>query len=567
MNSVEDPHPSEITFDRKSLRAAAAIFCLLLVAVPLIRHVLEWKKPREDRWLPLVELWNHPSQRAYNSLFEIKQKNPRITREAPNLRDHFAAFETGLKKAPFADWIRRGDQEFLHRCFNQGNSQVFGGKNGWLYYQPALDAITGLGALRPEPDTVTKDPNRPDWIAPFPVISHFARQLQERGIRLAIVPIPVKPMIENEGLGLSRPVKHPDQNRFYQLLRQDGIEVIDLFELLSEKRFQNGKEVFLRTDTHWTNETVQEAARATAAKIAEEPWFREWPRPLRCRFETTNRTARGDLVRMLGLDQKGSAYGNEVQDLDRVVDDATGHPLQDDLFSPVSVLGDSFVNIYEEPGLGFGSPDDEGQLIGAGFASHLAAALGIRLHVVAINGGGSTEVRRAFAALPDNVVRSRKLVVWVLASRDLFLAESAAARAGVYWRDVEFNQQRESLESLSDSASPAQGPLILTGVLRKKSAIPDPQKSPYADAIYATVFDSIEVESGEYYDEEAYVFLWAFRDKTRLPGANLEVGKKYRLILNSLSANPVIAQKRQLDDFRRTDIDPFFAIEAREKKK
>ena len=166
-----------------------------------------------------------------------------------------------------------------------------------------------------------------------------------------------------------------------------------------------------------------------------------------------------------------------------------------------------------------------------------------------------------FASLPDNVVRSKKLVIWAIASRDFLLSESAANRAGVVWRDVEFNTEVEELLS-PDTSEPVDDYLILSGVLKDKSAIEDPTQTPYTEAIYAAIFEDIKVVSGEYYDSEAYVFLWAFRDRKLLPTSHLSPGQRYQLKLIPMIKKPELSRKTQLDDVTRFDLDRFFAVEV-----
>ena len=86
-------------------------------------------------------------------------------------------------------------QGVLSRTLREGNRKTYIGSDGWLYLQAALDSLTGYGPLEPEPDSVAKDPNREPWRSPLDAITKFAAQLDELGVELVLVPIPVKPMI------------------------------------------------------------------------------------------------------------------------------------------------------------------------------------------------------------------------------------------------------------------------------------------------------------------------------------------------------------------------------------
>ncbi|MDF1815697.1 MAG: hypothetical protein P1V20_26095 [Verrucomicrobiales bacterium] len=549
-------HPSKVVFSGKPLLAVLFVFLGFLVLVPLVRHLTEFSKPDEERWFPVVELWNIHGERSFNLLFEKKAKNPAVTRQTPNLRDHLQALEAGVKDSPFRKRIQKSEQTVLSTVFGKGNSKVVTGKDGWLYYRPAIDALTGRGPFEPEPDSVTKDPDRPLWQEPLPVIAKFAKQLRERNIDLMIVPIPVKPMIETEGLGLSGVIRHPDQERFYQALKDMGITVVDLLPAFAAAK-SNG-DVFLRQDTHWRAEIAKESARIVSDEIKKLSWYaatEKKPAPV---IQSVTRSGIGDLAEMMGTGR----FKPEIQTLERVLDPETKTAIEGSLLSPLCVIGDSFVNMYEEPGLGYGS-DDEG-LIGAGFASHLSDFLKMRPMVLAINGEGATGIRQRFASHPDNVVRSKKLLIWAIASRDFLLSESAANRTGVLWRDVEFNPETEHTPEDPPTTENDGDLLILSGTLKEKSAIEDPQRTSYSEAIYSTVFDNITVLKGEYFDAEAYVFLWAFKDRKLLPSARLEVGKKYRLTLDAMRKHPELSRKTQLDDLLRYDIDRLFAIEVEE---
>lgn len=262
---------------------------------------------------------------------------------------------------------------------------------------------------------------------------------------------------------------------------------------------------------------------------------------LKTRIETIARESRGDLVGMLSAKMDG-----EQVTLQRVVNETDGTLTASDPASPVVVLGDSFVNIFEDPSLGFS--DGEKESIGAGFSSHLAAALARPVHTIAINGGGASAVREAFAAFPGEVIGKKKIVVWLLSSRDLLLAEIPARRAGIEWREVTFPAAIKSPAPVPPSADS----VGITGILREKSLIEDPAQTPYASAIYSTLFESDD-------GQERLVFLWAFRDRKLEPGAAVEPGRRYRLRLVPLEGHAEAGRATRLDDFFRPELEPVFA--------
>ncbi|MCE9520707.1 MAG: hypothetical protein K8R87_14305 [Verrucomicrobia bacterium] len=339
---------------------------------------------------------------------------------------------------------RKTVQDWLTHEAEQGNRQVYIGYNKMLFYQPDLDALTGRGPHE------ARD-----------VIIKFAAQLKERGVALLIVPVPSKPMIYPElVIGDTRHdwMTHPDAPAFYQALRTQGINVLDLtadFAKLRDRRrhvFEDAPDskdktavaqaksqareltkTFLKQDTHWT----PEAMRFTADKVAAYVKLK-FPQTVQPQFkmiravDSVERKSTGDLVELLDLDHATPSFAAE-RVLLQVVGEGT-----EDRDSPVVLLGDSFVNIYDDPALGFENPAKPKERISAGFAQTLAQRLQQPLDVIAINGSGSIGVRKALAARPDHEIRTKKLVIWVMAARDLLLSKDAARAAGVEWTDVTF---------------------------------------------------------------------------------------------------------------------------------
>ncbi|MEM6280021.1 MAG: hypothetical protein AAF733_11115, partial [Verrucomicrobiota bacterium] len=173
-------------------------------------------------------------------------------------------------------------------------------------------------------------------------------------------------------------------------------------------------------------------------------------------------------------------------------------------------------------------------------------------HVIAMNGGGATGVRSAFASLPDDVVRRKEKVIWVLSARDLMLSELPGRRAGIRWAPVEFNEEVSTVQEPIAKVT-------LEATLREKSAVGDPETTPYDSAVYSAVFDEVEAEEGEYSDSEAYVFLWAFRNRELDETALLTEGQRYRIHLVPFPTTGPLSQTTQLDDLFRTDLTRFFA--------
>lgn len=465
---------------------------------------------------------------------------PSPPKPSATLRARLASWEETAKTLPLLEGWRRTDQARLTAALGAGNRRVFAGRDGWLYYRPDLEAVFGKGPGHLEPPSVARERHERAWRPPLPVVRDFAAQLAERGIRLVFVPVPTKPMLCRRGLGLGDGLFLPPAwAEMAEELAEGAVELVDLLPVLAG--FGNESERFLRQDTHWTPQAMEAAARAVADRVKAGAGAAEYG------TEALDRSGRGDLVGMLDLDDAGAPFPPE-----RVVLRRPRPPADPETEAELVLLGDSFVNVFDDPELGFGGPGEES--IGAGFAAHLSAALGVRIELLAVNGGGASAVREAFAALPPGRLGRVRTVVWVLSARDVLLPELPARRAGIEWREVSLPPPG-ALRS-EPEPEPADGVRELVATLREKSAIEDPQLTPYADAIYSTLF---ETASGG----ELYVFHWAFRRRELEPAAALEEGRRYRLRLVPLDrAGPAAGRATRLDDLFRVDLFPWFAEAA-----
>lgn len=548
-------HPEEVRVGKRTAWLLSALFILIITLPPVLRNVHNAFCKKNNQWVPLLEFFHHPNALSQSALASKRRNHPSIEREQPNLQDHLRSFETKLEDADYTTAIRRWMQTELAALLNEGNNKAVIGDDGVLYYQAAITSLVGYGPLQPEPDSVMKNPDRAAWTPPLPVIVNFAEQLRQRGIDLLLVPVPVKPMIYPEGIGKTEqgPVRHKDQLALYKKLRQSGIDVLDLSDLFWLMKDQ--QQVFLKQDTHWTQAAVQAAAKKVAGRIKTKDWFAGVQGELNFTNSEINRQHQGDLVGMLELLDVQQFFKNEQQTLQIIIDTATGKPVANDSRSPIVLLGDSFVNIYDFPGIGFNDPkwksadkNDSEPLIGAGFAQHLAAQLQTRLDLYVSNGGGATQVRKDFADRPDNEVRSKKIVVWVLASRDLLLSEGPASIAGVHWRDVEFNQAISKLPNTP--ITELSKAITIEATLTERTALQDPKSTPYKEAIYSALFaiDGKTAKQLKIEGEELPAYLWGFRNRQVLDSGKLEVGAKYRLSLVPWASKTNLQSIQKMDD-------------------
>jgi alginate O-acetyltransferase complex protein AlgJ len=131
---------------------------------------------------------------------------------------------------------------------------------------------------------------------------------------------------------------------------------------------------------------------------------------------------------MLETEPAVNPFPNECVQIATVLEGA--HLVKGNDAAPVLLLGDSFSNVYSRPDLGWGQ--------GAGLAEQLMLALGVRVQVIAQNGGGATISRETLAQKPQ-ALQHKKVVLWAFSARDLYdetiawervpLPETAAANS------------------------------------------------------------------------------------------------------------------------------------------
>ena len=345
----------------------------------------------------------------------------------------------------------------------------------------------------------------------------FGEQLAEKDVRLVLVPIPVKPMIYPEHVGgrktEGKALRHRDSESFYGELREGGVEVLDLAQDFVEFK-ESGTQVFLKQDTHWTPEAMEEAARVVAMSVGKSLSTRRNAEPVHPdaaggeNLGSLQISRLGDLVEKLDLPRAVHGFLEEEEEVEV-------HPIPEaDVFdedSPVVLLGDSFSNIYHSAQLGWGEK--------AGFPEHLSRELGMPIDTIAQNGQASTGVRKTLASRPG-ALDGKNVVIWAIAARDLFLSETVARETSVEWHDVEFNPAPKV------SRQPLTGDLVVEAEMVARSAIENPKSVSYPDGLYVAKYRVDDFVAGNWHESEIFVIHWAFRQKELLPESKFQVGDR-----------------------------------------
>jgi alginate O-acetyltransferase complex protein AlgJ len=475
----------------------AAAFLLTIAAVPAVQYVHEAVRTRQLKPRALDFLSAFPA--AGQEFARADGIAGGVAAASASLRRDFKAFEKSLEDESLL--VRHAlppVQEFAARFLGLGNEKVYLGRDGWLFYRPDVDYVAGPGFLDP---AVLRARGKGSGIHPdpLPALVRFREDLAARGIRLLVVPVPVKPVIEPEHLSARRhangnPPQNPSYPRFLADLRRNGIDALDITPVLAADKAADGIPCFLKTDTHWSPRTVERVAELIAEGTRIVPGapgsaFRRGP--------SKKVTNAGDLAVMLRLSPQSTLFPRETVEI-RPVTEAGGAPWRADPAAEILVLGDSFTNVYSGEDLGWGT--------GSGLAEQLSFALQRPVDRIAVNAGGAYTARQTLARSPGRLA-GKRLVIYEFAMRDLASGD---------WKVTPLAEPK---------AEEAPAASTVTGVIREISRAPRPGTVPYKDLLICLHLDSI----GNFPFQEILVFLPGMKNNVLTAATSLAPGRRVTL--------------------------------------
>lgn len=511
-------------------RTLAACFLVVIVAVPAARFACELLADASRLPQPLEAFRLLPAAvRAYQHKGGSTVENV-LAANAATLRniDHFAAaLEDG---SPQDRFLRPHVQAYMTCWAGLGTEQAYVGRQGWLFYRPDIDHVTGAGFLdrrhlawrRVEGNEYTAPPQGD----PRKAILQFHARLGRQGIRLVVVPTPLKPMIHGEKFSSRFDARggvqaNPSFEQFRQALEAAGVLVFDPAPILAEARARTGRDQFLRCDTHWTPEAMD----LVAARLARFVAGRVELVPYRLRLARAAETVSGagDIAAMLGLPDGRRLFGPQTVEIRPVLD--TGGTL---LWRPrkdaaVLLLGDSFTNVYSLEAMGWGHT--------AGLAEQLSFHMKRPIDRIARNDDGAFATRaalvRELAAGRDRLA-GKKVVIWQFAARELSAGD---------WKliDMTVGKPRPSNFIVLEAGSTR----VVTATVSDVSPVPRPGSVPYRDHICQIHLTDLEDESGKPIPgREALVFMWSMRSKVLTPAGRYRQGQSVRLRIRAWEGVP-----------------------------
>ena len=291
------------------------------------------------------------------------------------------------------------------------------GRDGWLFFGPELRSV-GVGKFWGDRALDVSQASNSDYADPLPAILDFKAQLDKAGIELLFVPVPPKCIVYADKLtarlNLEKGLPRFDlaHQQFYELLRKNGVDVLDLTPEFFAHRIDEDA-IYCKTDTHWSGRACVLAARRITESLQEKPWLKNVPKS---EFSAAwKRIAiNGDLrspndkspletlpVRFVGTPS------------DKAKSTANLQPLETNRDSPILLLGDSHDLVFHD--------GDDMHARGAGLADQLALELGFAVDLIAVRGSGATPARTDLmrrARADSSYLSKKKLVIWCFSARE-----------------------------------------------------------------------------------------------------------------------------------------------------
>ncbi|WP_052812765.1 alginate O-acetyltransferase AlgX-related protein [Desulfonatronum thioautotrophicum] len=434
------------------------------------------------------------------------------------------SFEDDLEDASILGQLVRPGMQTALVHLGVGNEQAYIGREGWLFYRPGLDFLTGPGFLEPR-QLARRAAAGNEWQpAPQPdprkALIDLHRQLQARDIELVVMPTPVKPMVHPEmfaaGLSTTTPLNNPSFTTFLRDLRQAGILVFDPLPDLMQAKAETGHPQFLATDTHWRPEAMQRVARELGDFLHQHDLLPQHQAPVGFRTRSAEIAHIGDIANMLELPRNSPLFPPETVPLQQILD------TQDNFWRPdpeanILLLGDSFTNIFALEPMGWGES--------AGLAEHLSLALQRPVDRIARNDHGAFATREILArelARGRDRLEGKRVVIHQFAARELAVGD---------WKLINL-ELGEPLPSLFFQPEPDQ-PLEVRAVVAAASPVPRPGSVPYADHILSLHLVDLEHDGALLADPQAVVYTWGMRDNDWTPAARLRPGDEVTIRLRA----------------------------------
>ena len=509
-------------------------------------------------------------------------------------------YETGLEDDSIVgQTLRPKAQLFLTKYLGAGNEQVFVGRDGWLYYRPEVEYLTGHGFLQPS-ELLRRERSGTEAVQPDSVkaILQFNEQLKKRGIKLIVMPVTCKPMTMSEMLAwpankLSQPIQNDSYGLFERRLREHGIDVFDTTPLFWQFKTASGggEPTHLRTDTHWTPGAMEYTANALAVHLKQNGLAGSYT-PVNYLTKRIRVSGEGDIAAMLKLEDGGKSFPKQSVQLQQVLnpDGSLWYP---DPASPILLMGDSYSNIYSLGTMGWGES--------AGFGEQLSLQMKCPVDMIVINAGGAYASRQELMKQMmrgNDRLAGKKVVIYEFAMRDLSSGDwklfklpepkwaAAAQQPTQQPKPTATPQpavspnpsgamavsqtavQKAVTSPISASTKPQAGksntvnkpkqgsqPTHVSGVVKAVSVSPQPGSVPYKDCLIAIELGDIKADGGTFGAKKIVVFVYGMKDNQLTSANNLKPGAHV-----NMQIEPWAKVEARLGGLNRVELDDADAL-------
>ena len=283
------------------------------------------------------------------------------------------------------------------------------GKDGWMFLRKELRSFA-MGEFWGEAAQKANSSSTPTSRDPLAAIVAYKELLDAVNIELLVVPIPFKCAIYPDKLSDS--IKDGagrvdlDHQAFYAVLKEKGIEVLDLVPMLMKAR--ESAQVYCRTDSHYSPHACVLVAKAIADEIKKRNWYEAVPRTT-FKAETRTQVLTGDLLR--------EYQGTDKPEPESVpltfVTMEDGAPIENNPDSPVVFLTDSHGGIFHAGG--------DMLSAGAGLFENVCGELGFAVDLKWKRGSAATPVRVDFyrrARQEPGYLAKKKIMVYLFTVRE-----------------------------------------------------------------------------------------------------------------------------------------------------
>ena len=278
--------------------------------------------------------------------------------------------------------------------------------------------------------------------------------------------------------------------------------------MLYEAKSQNQQ--YLKTDTHWKPQGMEQVAKDLASFINERIEFTNEPTTTYTKVKVEIENI-GDISKMLRLSENQNVIQPE-RITSHIIRDNFGELWQSDRTAEILFLGDSFSNIYSFAGMEWGES--------SGFVEHLSAELSRPIDTIVINDGGAFATRQKLIQEPERL-NGKRVLIYQFAARELYSGD---------WKILSIPKGQSTSTDKSESPlEQTKGFTIIASVLDKTEP-PTPGSVPYSECIIAFHLGNIKNPD---LPDEIVVFMWGMHNNKWTDATKIMVGRNIKLHLQT----------------------------------